>query len=368
MSVFSTPQGQAAAVGVKAHALFGKTLTEDHYWALLGLSDTAEIANFLRQTPAYKDALELLPVDTVHRVDLENAVRSALLEDAASFLPYMEGGRKKLFSAWMGWFEAGQLRNIFRWIRSRRVDRDSMRKSLHSVPGTKLPYDLLLNSRDYGEALEALAGTKYYDAIKEPIRRLVGGEESLFALEYALDSFIERERFNSLKIIPEEDRKVLMPLFGTRLDLLNLYHFHRCTWYYKMTIEETLTRVLPIKYKVKTHHLREIAKGATWEERLERFEALFPVYGNIFKNALEKPDKELALEMSIRRHNYLKTVLAFQKGVPGFHTAVSYFIIKSYEADDIIKIIENVRYGYDRRTAATYLVRPILGGGELAWQ
>jgi V/A-type H+-transporting ATPase subunit C len=58
----------------------------------------------------------------------------------------------------------------------------------------------------------------------------------------------------------------------------------------------------------------------------------------------------------------------FQKGSPGFHTAMSYFILKSHELDDVIRIIEAVRYDYDRRNAANYLIRPIVSGEEPKWQ
>ena len=47
---------------------------------------------------------------------------------------------------------------------------------------------------------------------------------------------------------------------------------------------------------------------------------------------------------------------------------MSYFVIKEFEIQDLIHIIEDVRYGYDRRHAAVYLIKPILMGGETEWQ
>lgn len=363
-----TSKGQATAIGVKSHVLFSQLLTAEQYWDLLNLNTTTEIAGYLRQLEGYKAQLMTLPTQTVHRVDLENAVRSDVLEEARSFLCYLAGPRRRLFIDWLGWYEAEHLKSIFRWIRSKRLDRDAMRKRLFNVPGSTISYDNLLNSRDYAEALEALRETKYYNLLREPVKRLTNGEESLFSLELAIDNYVEAQLYNDLQDIPASEHKLLEPLFGSRIDLLNLYHFHRCTWYYHMTTEETLSRMLPVKYKIKTHHLRDMAKGSTWEERLDRFELSFPVYARIFREALEKDDKELALEMSIKRYNYLKALSIFQKGSPGFHTAISYFVLKSHELDDVIRIIEDVRYDYDRRSAASYLIRPIIGGGEPTWQ
>ena len=326
----STSKGQATAIGVKSHVLFSKLLTSDEYWALLNLNSISEIADFLKQTEGYKEHMETLPPAKVHRVDLENAVRSSILSEATSFLYYLSGPRRHLFTNWLGWYEAEHLKSIFRWIRTKRLDRDEMRKRLFIVPGSKLSYGLLLNSRDYNEVLEALKDTPYYKVLTEPVKRLINGDESLFSLELAIDNLVETSLYNDLKNLPKDEQKLLEPLFGTRIDLLNLYHFHRCVWYYHMTLEETLSRMLPVKYKVKTHHLRDMSKRTTWEERINRLEDSFPVYAGIFRSALEQEDRELALEMSIKRYNYLKALAIFQKGPPGFHTAISYFVLKSH--------------------------------------
>lgn len=362
-------RGSAIAVGAKSHVLYSRLLKADEYWALLNFNTVPEMAEFLKGTEGYGAYLETLPPSQVHRVDLEDAIRDSVLAEAKSFLYYLSGPRRKVFQDWLGWYEAEHLKSMFRWIRSRHVDRDAMRKRLYPVPGTRLSYDLLFNCRDYAEALEALRESKYYKVVREPVNRLIGGEESLFSFELAIDNLVESDLFNDLKLLPADEYKQLLPLIGSRIDMLNLYHFHRYMWYYHLPIEETLSRMLPVKYKVKTHHLRTMFnKAADWKERLDFLESMFPAYIAIFRAALERDDAELALEVLIKRFNYLKALSLFQHGSPGFHTAMSYFILKSHEIDDIIHIIEDVRYDADRRNAATYLIRPITSGGEPTWQ
>lgn len=359
--------GQATAIGVKSHVLYSRLLTAADYWTMLNMDSVNGIIDFIRGTDGYCSHLETLPPDA-HRIDVESAIRSSLLNEALAFLSYLSGAERKLFIDWLGYYEADHLKSIFRWIRSRRLDRDTLRKRLVSIPGSKLSYDLLLNSRNYSEALEALRDTKYYKVVREPVRRLLSGETSLFPLELAIDNLAETDIFNDLNNMARRDSIKLESLFGTRLDLMNLYHFHRYIWYFHMSLEETLSRMLPIKYRIKTHHLREMFKGGNWEERLDVFGDSFPAYAEIFRGALRQPDYELALETAINRAIYLKAVSVFQTGSPGFHTAMSYFILKSQEINDIIRIIEYVRYDYDRRSAAAYLVRPITLGGEQIWQ
>ncbi len=364
----SSSHGSATALGVKAHVLYSQLLKADEYWTLLNLNSTSEIASFLKQTAGYKGQLELLLPTKVHRIDLENAVRSSILSEAESFLYYLLGPWRKFFIDWLAWYEAEQLKSIFRWMHSKRLDRDIMRQRLFRVPGSVLPYEALLNCRDYKEMLDALQDTKYVKVLREPVRRLLNGDNSLFSLELAIDQMVEGVLWNDIQALPQDERTVLEPLFGSRIDLLNLYNFHRCLWYFNMTIEETISRMLPVKYKVKTYHLRAMAKGEGWEQRIGIMEELFPAYGRLFRESLENGDKELALEMAIKRFNYLKALTILRNGVPGFHTAIAYFVLKDHEVTDIIRMVEDVRYDYDRRSAVQYLIRPIINGGEPAWQ
>ncbi len=360
--------GSATALGVKAHVLYSQLLRADEYWALLGLKSTTEIASFLKQTAGYRDKLETLVPANVHRIDLENALRSSVLAEAESFLFYLLGVWREFFIDWLNWHEAEQLKSIFRWIHSKRLNRDEMRRRLYHVPCSRLPYEALLNCRDYREALEALAGTQYHAVLREPVRRLINGEKSLFALEFAIDNLVETKLYSDINKLPAHERAILEPLFGERIDLLNLYYFHRFECYYNMSIEETISRMLPVKYKVKTKHLRHLAKGGEPGERLSMMEEMFPVYGKIFSSVLKEDDEELALDMSIERYIYLKALAIMKSGVPGFHTAIAYFLLKAYEVADIIRIVEDVRYSYDRNVAIKYLIRPILNGGERTWQ
>lgn len=93
-----TSHGQSTAIGVKAHVLFSQLLKPEEYWGLLNLNSTTEIAGFLKQTEGYKEHLDLLPFEKVHRVDLENAVRSAVLSEATSFLSYLAGAEREFLS------------------------------------------------------------------------------------------------------------------------------------------------------------------------------------------------------------------------------------------------------------------------------
>jgi V/A-type H+-transporting ATPase subunit C len=356
------------AVGVKAHVLFSRLLSVDDYWNFLGRDSVTEIAQKLRDT-AYEEALETMPSDP-HRHDLESAIKNTLLIQAESFLFHMSSPRDKFFKALIYRHEADNLKSVFRYIASGRTNRDELRRRLYMSKQSRVSYDNVLSARDFMELSDALRNTQYHKVLAEPLRRLhIGEEHSLFPLEMALDIFIELSQYKTLKKLETIEKKQLLPIFGVRIDLFNLYLLYRATEFYNMTPEETLNRLLPVRYRVTMPILRELVRVDSKEKIMEMMKGRFPQYAELISTALSDENPQLALERNIKRHLYMQAARVFGGGSPGFHTAVSYYILKEFEITDIIRIIEYVRYGHDRRNAAMYLTKPIVAtGGNTEWQ
>lgn len=47
---------------------------------------------------------------------------------------------------------------------------------------------------------------------------------------------------------------------------------------------------------------------------------------------------------------------------------VAYLMLLEFEVMDLVTIVEDVRYGYDRRMGALFLARPIIPEGVVSWQ
>jgi V/A-type H+-transporting ATPase subunit C len=136
-----------------------------------------------------------------------------------------------------------------------------------------------------------------------------------------------------------------------------------------MTPEETLNRLLPSRFRVAMPILRELARAESGHDVADMISRRFPQYAPLLLPVSDDKSLCLAMERNIKRYIYLQAARVFRGGSPGFHTAVSYYVLKEYEITDIIRIIEYVRYEHDRRNAAEYLTRPITAvGGESVWQ
>ncbi len=253
-------QGECVSIGVKAHVLYSRLLTVDDYWALLGSDTVVEVAQKLLST-SYEDSLTALPTEP-HRFDLEAAVKTVLMKEASIFLIHLSNPRDRFFRAWVRWQEADNLRSIFRHIAAGGTDRDELRRRLYISKYSTLSYENLLAARDFSELSGALAGSVYHGVLEDPMKRLATREEhSLFPLEMALDGFVELSLARAMKKLAPNERKMLHPLFGARVDLYNLYMLYRAITFYNMTPEETLNRLLPVRYRVTLAFLRSAVRA-----------------------------------------------------------------------------------------------------------
>lgn len=362
--MFDTALGERTAVGVKSHVLYGRLLKDEAVWELLHAESVGEIAERLRHAPGYQAHLETLPPRDVHRYDLEGLIKAIPLTEAAAFLNYLNGPRDAFLRAWVERHEADNLKSLLRWILSGRQDREELRRRLWEVPDSKLPGDLLLSARDFPELLETLRGTRYHRVMREPMKHLIDGESNLFALEMALDIEAESHIHQALWALAPEDRRLILPLFGARIDLINLYWLYRGRRFFRMAPEELMNRLLPCRYRIRPAQLRAMTRAQTLEEALELLSQT--PYGRVFHESA--PQDELVVERDIKRFLLLSAREIYRVGPPSFHTAMSYFMLRELEIEDLTTIIEDVRYDYDRRHAAVYLARPLLFGGDNPWQ
>jgi V/A-type H+-transporting ATPase subunit C len=296
-------------------------------------------------------------------------VKSSLISQAENFLTHFSDTRKKFFRVWFAWYEAENMKSIFRYIRAGRTERDDLRRRLYPIGISKVSFESMILAKDFSEVADVLRGSRFYKVLAEPLHRLATGKDiSIFPLEMALDTFVELTLFKAMNKLAPVERKSLLPIFGTRIDLYNLYILYRAMVFYDMTPEETLNRLLPVRYKISFSVLREAVRFETFDMAVDMLKARFPAYAQLITEASGNDEPQLALERNIKRYIYMQAHKVFDSGSPGFHTAVSYFILREFEISDITRVIEGVRYGYDRRKAAMCLVTPVVSGGESEWQ
>ncbi len=346
--------GRVLAQAVRAHVRYAQLLSVSEYWTLLNLKSTSEITRFLQGTKGYENTLaDFVPAHT-HRNGFENAMHTAVIEETGTFIKSLASGAHKNFLACMlGRFEAAQIKTAFRFLDSDYPSKNALR----NLPCSDVDFSALDGCDSYAAVLEALKGTKYYAPLAELAEKLARGAEiSLFELETALDRFSEAELFSALQLLDDDERELLAPLFGVRVDLVNLYTLHRCKCYYNMNTEEIMRMLVPAAYMVQPEDIKAMSDCPADESQIY-FKNKFPAYFKMFEDVPAISDRELRFETAIRRCSRTEALKLFKKAPPGFHTITGYLMLKLHETGDLTKILEYVRYGCNPRTAAKYLAR-----------
>ncbi len=364
MSYSPISAGECVSTGAKAHVLFGRMLDDNDFWALLECDSPQEIAGYLKRTEGYAKYLEAVMAATVHRAELEHALLAVPLYAVASFLPYYGGARKRFLRAWVERFQAGLLKQVMRWLFAGRGERESLRSGYEGLPFVTLPFEALISCKDFEEFIKTLRGTKYYAVLREPVDWLLKGRGNLYSCETAIDAYVISNIYRSALSLPMLERPEVLNLLGSMVDVLNVYFCYRAKRFYAMSREEIVNRLLPVRFKVKGPTINRLASC----DDMEAFWSVLSTTNYLRAFGTEPPNDELALERDIKRFLREKALSTFRKGSPSFHTVIAYLMLLEFEVRDIITIIEDVRYDYNRRIAAAFLTRPLIPGGALSWR
>ena len=174
---------------------------------------------------------------------------------------------------------------------------------------------------------------------------------------------VETARLPELLEALREGRSVLR-ILGVQMDFQNLSWVYRSLRYYDLTPEERVARLLPCRYRLGSAALRRMARA----EDLGTFWAALKAspYGPCFEDS--PPTEEMAMERDMRRAIRKTAMEVFRQGMPDLSTMMAVLTLLESEVQDLITLIEDVRYDYDRRHAALFLARPLIPGGEVRWQ
>jgi len=355
--------GTRVAAGSRSHVLYARLLKDEEMWRILMCDDVHEIVDQLARIPGYSDAVKFIRSEEISRVQLETRLKLIPLQQTQIFLKLMRGKYRYFLLSWIGRYEAATLKRILRYILTKHGNRENIRKWLLSLGDTTIPFELLISSRDFTDAFEALKGTIYEKPLKEPLKRLASGEENLFYAETAIDIMTVMNLFKAAKALPGLNRYRVLKIIGLYIDLLNVMWIYRGIRYYDMTPEQRLARLLPCHYKFSRSVLRSLARAVDINEFWDLLRST--VYGSLFEDsALES---EIIFERDCRRAVRKAAHQVFRAGKPDFSSVIAYLTLLEYEINDLCTIIEDVRYDYDRRQAALYLVRPLIPEGEIRW-
>jgi vacuolar-type H+-ATPase subunit C/Vma6 len=164
---------------------------------------------------------------------------------------------------------------------------------------------------------------------------IVGAEETFRKMDR--DYILSLEK--SMSQLPSSERRQIKKIVGSYFDLLNLYNLVKFRLLYGLSVEETLSNMLPYAEKFTIAALTELCSAKDLQELSDRIK---PVLGEGFE------DYETFRQ--VLYHHHRKQLLSVWSGYP-FSLALPFSLLRLMEIEisDLRAITEGVSFGLDSK-------------------
>jgi len=320
----------------KARAMYGKRLTMQNYEELLACSSVSEVAAYLKNNTVYEKILSGMETTEVHRGQLEAKLKQKLLEDYASLCHY-EITVGEHFAQYF--IERNEIEQILHVILL--LDAGMSEDYLFNMPSyllrhTKINLKALGKIQNFDELLRTLGHT-VYRRILEPFHPDESGWINYTGIESALYAYLYRNMFRIIKKHTHgETTKQLNDILKSYIDLINFTRIVRLKISYHEQPEFIKKALLP--YGTFSEHLLDKMIAAKNEEEI------LSILGTteIGKRAL-KFEHDYVGEIP-RRMNFRNCRHYIDFSTHPSVVLISYIFTSEAEINDIITIVEGIRY------------------------
>jgi V/A-type H+/Na+-transporting ATPase subunit C len=320
----------------KARAMYGKRLTMQNYNDLLACQSVNEVASYLKDHTVYGKILSGIETSEIHRGQLEAKLKQKLWEDYASLCHY-EITVGEHFSQYF--IERNEIEQILHAILL--LDAGMPEEYLFNMPSyllrhTKINLKSLSKIKSFDDLLRTLNRTEYRSML-EPFQPDASGWINYTGIESALYSYLYRNIFRIIKkYIHGEAARQLNNILKSYIDLTNFARIVRLKISYHSDPEFIKKALLP--YGTFSERLLDKMIEAQSEEEL------ISILGTteIGKRAL-KFKHDYVGEIP-RRMNYRNCRHYIDFSTHPSVVLISYIFTSETEINDIITIVEGIRY------------------------
>lgn len=343
----TSPSSQAMAA--KAKAMYGLHLKEVDYRELLRKNSVQEIASYLKNNTAFKAILSGINEQTVHRGFLEMLIRQEYYLDFLKLIHFGDPSKAKFYKYGIVSIEIKQIlitiRNLGEEDRSRQIAQLPM----FANKLTNFDIQGLVKVNDYLELLAYLKHTPYY-AILNRFRPNTAEDLDYTAIEIAL----KRYYYSVINTMIDKDfsgmeRDQLHDLFNTRIELENLTVIYRLKRYYKSSAAKIKSLINPTFVHIPKKTLFDWIENKNADELVEALRTCH------YKIEFESKDYVYIEHLMDRvQYNINKRIMRFS--VNPDVILVAYLTLLEIQIQNIIDIIEGVRYKVDHERIAKLLI------------
>lgn len=328
------------AIATKARAMYGARVTQADYEELMKKRTVGDAAAYLRDNTHYREVLGQIDPAAIHRGQLENMLRSLRYVQYQRLIAY-DFGQQQLYYYIYRWDELQQLTALLRYLSGRGQGQAAGQYDFHydqRLAG-HTSYDLtgLVQVKSYQE-LVAFLGDSPYGKILRRFPPDTSGQIDLMGCERALSAYYYSCQLSIVnKELKGEARADLKERFYQRIDEENLTQAYRLKRFFHSDPQYIRQSLLP--FPTRSGKLLDTIVDAG---------DLQQVHAALAKAGLMDEGTELEGDF-IERAMLRRRAKASKRDLRGASCPPvvlrAYMTQMSIEMENIINIIESVRYG-----------------------
>lgn len=325
------------AVLSKARAMYGRHLTREDYLNLLACKTVSEVAYYLKNNTSYAAILTDINESEVHRGRLEQFLRRRAFVDSAKLCIYDSAGGAHFSDYLVRYAEVEQVMHAVTYLASGSTDAYLFSIPVHFSHLVNIDLKRLAQVSCYADLLDALEGTPYR-ALLLPFRPLTGGSIDYTAIETALFTHLYSFSYEIIRNMQNKKAAAeLKKLFDYYVDIENYLRIRRLKSIYGAGSDYIRSCLFPYG-SVRGRRLTEAVNAENMEETDRKFSS--------FARGKSGDLSSLISHGTIQKHLLYGLCLRnLRFSVYPSVTLISYFFLSEIEVQDIINIIEGIRYG-----------------------
>lgn len=340
----------ANSIMAKAHALYGRKLTSKNYSDLLACKSVGEAASYLKTRTAYAEVMENCAAASLHRTQLETILKQRVFNQCVSLCRYEMSIGQDFYKYFM---IQGDIEQIITCLRL--LSTSDPHDYLMIVPDffnqhTEIDLYALASAKNMKGVLEALSGSPY-KAVLEPYFTEDINNISITQIETALEEYMYSEIEKLIvSSFPKKTGEEIMDFFKTRADLLYIVRLYRIKSFYKNNDNIFWAMHAEHKYSLLSKKILEEMKNAKTCDELMSI-VYKSSYGSDFRRFEFK-----YIEDCVHRVAFYRGLRNFRYSTNPYLIMLCYVYLAETELENVIHIIEGIRYNVPREEIASLLV------------
>lgn len=338
------------AVSAKARAKYGKFLSDRDYSNILACQSVPEVMVYLKSHTRFADALSDVNERDVHRGWLETRLRQYQFSEIDSLCRYDSGITASISSYVVEKAETDQIIRYLILLNSGATEKFIFQYPAFLSKHADLDFNRIANARDYHEFLSAVEHTDYYEILKE----YTPDEKGRLPVSEIENRLYVRIFDHLAELIDKKakgaERRELMEIFGKLHDFGTVSQIIRMKGYYHLSPEIIRRNMQPEFGTLSPKQIDRMCEAETVEDVRKILRSTR--YGKLFDRIGDTDGDNIGATVQFRT---AKRYLHFSDN-PSV-VMIAFILLSNIELENVISLIEGVRYRVDPKVIESLLIR-----------